>query len=59
VLLNTPEDLPSWEEKHNYDNLEKQYRIKTFEIEYDAEVIEELKNRVLNVRDYINQLSNE
>jgi hypothetical protein len=59
VLLNTPEDLPSWEEKHNYDNLEKQYRIKTFDIEYDSEVIEELKNRVLNVREYINQLSNE
>ena len=58
VLLNTPDEL-TYEEKHNYDNLDKQYRIKTFDIEYDAEVIEELKQRVLNVREYIKQLTNE
>lgn len=53
VLLNTPENVASWEVKHNYDNLGKEYRIKSYEIEYDAEVIEDLKQRVLNVRDYI------
>ena len=55
VLLNTPEEL-TYEEKHNYDSLEKKYRIKTFEIEYNSEVIAELIKRVINVREYINQL---
>jgi hypothetical protein len=58
VLLNTP-DVLTYEEKRYYDNLEKQYRIKTFDVNYDSEVIEDLKNRVLNVREYIKQLSNE
>ena len=58
VLLNTPEEL-TYEEKHNYDNLDKKYRIKTFGVEYNEEVIEDLRNRVLNVRDYIKQLTNE
>ena len=55
VLLNTPEEL-TYEEKHNYDSLEKKYRIKTFEIEYSSEVIAELIKRVINVREYITQL---
>ena len=55
VLLNTPEEL-TFEEKHNYDNVDKKYKIKTFEIEYDSEVIEDLKNRIINVREYINTL---
>lgn len=55
VLLNTPEEL-TYEEKHNYDSLDKKYRIKTFEIEYSSEVIEELIKRVINVREYITQL---
>ena len=55
VLLNTPEEL-TFETKHNYDNVSKEYKIKTFEIDYDAEVIEELKNRIINVRDYIKTL---
>ena len=56
VLLNTPEEL-TYEEKHNYDNLDKQYRIKTFDVEYNAEVIEDLKQRVLNVREYIKTIN--
>lgn len=55
VLLNTPDEL-TYEEKHNYDNVDKKYKIKTFEIEYNSEVIEDLKNRIINVREYINTL---
>lgn len=55
VLLNTPEEL-TFETKHNYDNVSKDFKIKTFEIEYDAEVIEDLKNRIINVRQYIQTL---
>jgi len=52
VLLNTPEEL-TYEEKHNYDNMDKKYRIKTFEIDYSEEVIADLKQRVTNVREYL------
>jgi hypothetical protein len=52
VLLNTPEEL-TYEEKHNYDSMEKQYRIKTFEIEYSEEVIADLQQRVTNIREFI------
>jgi hypothetical protein len=54
VLLNTPEDL-TWEEKHNYDSMDKKYRIKTFEIEYSEEVIADLKERVTNIRTFITE----
>lgn len=53
VLLNTPDDLPQWEDKHNYDNMDKKYRIKKYDIEYSEEVIQDLQNRVINVREYI------
>lgn len=56
VLLNTPDEL-TYEEKHNYDSLDKKYRIKTFDVDYDAEVIEKLQNKVLQVREFINQLN--
>lgn len=56
VLLNTPEEL-TYEEKNNYDSLDKKYRIKTFEIEYSSEVIAELIKRVINVREYISILN--
>ncbi len=59
VLLNTPEDIAKWEVKHNYDAMEKEYRIKTFSVSYQPEIIDELKNRVTNVREYIKQLTNE
>lgn len=52
VLLNAPDEL-TYEEKHNYDNLDKKYRIKIFSIDYDDEVIKNLKQRVINVREYI------
>lgn len=52
VLLNTPDEL-KYEEKHNYDNMDKQYRIKTFEIEYSEEVIADLQQRVTNIREFL------
>jgi len=52
VLLNTPEEM-HWETQHNYDALDKKYRIKTFDIVYDASVIEDLQKRVLNIREFI------
>jgi hypothetical protein len=53
--LNTPEEL-TYEEKHNYDDMDAKYRIKHFEIEYNAEVIEQLQNKVLEVREFINNI---
>jgi len=52
VLLNTPEEL-TYEEKHNYDEMDKQYRIKTFNINYSEEVIADLQKRVTDVREYL------
>ena len=53
VLLNTPDNLPSWEQEKDYSNLDKKYRIKTFSISYDESVIEDLKQRVTNIREFI------
>jgi hypothetical protein len=55
VLLNTPEEM-HWEPQHNYDALDKKYRIKTFDIVYDASVIEDLQNRVIKIREFIQTL---
>jgi hypothetical protein len=58
LLLNTPEKL-TYEPQHKYDNVDKKYRIKTFSVEYDAELIKEMQTRVETVREYITQLTNE
>lgn len=55
VLLNTPDEL-TYEEKYNYNNIDKKYRIKTYEINYDSEVIEKLKSKVVEVREFIKTL---
>lgn len=52
VLLNTPEEL-TFEEKHDYSNVDEKFKIKTFKIDYDFEVIKDLQNRVLSVREFI------
>lgn len=52
VLLNTPEEL-TYEEKHNYDSMDKKYRIKTFEFDYDETIISDLKTRVNAVREFL------
>lgn len=56
VLLNTPEEL-SYEQQNDYSNLDKKYRIKTFSIDYDKSIIEDLQQRVLNIRNYISTLN--
>jgi hypothetical protein len=55
VLLNTPEEM-HWETQHNYDALDKKYRVKTFDIIYDASVIKDLQSRVLKIREFIQTL---
>jgi hypothetical protein len=54
VLLNTP---PSYDnEAMTYDHLPISDRIKTFEIDYDQEVIDKLQQRVIDSRLYIKKL---
>lgn len=53
VLLNTPEYI-TWEKPHDYSAIDPKYRVKVFEFDYDAGFIQELQQRVLNARDYIN-----
>ena len=55
VLLNTPETFNTPE--ISYDNVDKKYRIKRYDFEFQPEVIDELKKRVLIARDYINTLN--
>lgn len=56
LLLNTPEDIASWEEPKDYENQPKENRIKSFEFEYQPEVIELLKNRVIETRNFLKSL---
>jgi len=58
VLLNTPEEL-TYEQKNDYSNLDKKFRIKTFSIDYDKLVIEDLQSRVLNIRNHIKTINYE
>lgn len=55
VLLNTPDDI-TYEEKHDYSGLNKSLRIKAFNINYDPEVIETLKDKVINCRRYLKSI---
>lgn len=54
ILLNTPETYNSME--IDYSNVDKKYRIKVYEFDYQPEIIEELQKRVLLAREYINTL---
>ena len=55
ILLNTPEEVV-FETPQNYDDLEKQFRIKTFNIDYDETVINNLIERVIATREYLTTL---
>lgn len=49
-------DIVEWDEAEkelSYDHLPDNLRIKVFEFEYDSELIEKLKNRVVEARSYI------
>jgi hypothetical protein len=54
VLLNTPETPFSME--ISYDNVDIKYRIKRYDFEYNPEIIEKLKERVILAREYINSI---
>ena len=56
VLMNTPEEL-TFEESHDYTEINSKYRIKTFDIEYDEEAMQEMKLKVEQSREYINGIS--
>jgi hypothetical protein len=51
VLMNTP--ATKWDAEISYDHVGKEYRIKTFEVNYDEKVIEMLQDKVLKCRDYL------
>lgn len=51
VLLNTPATYNTHE--LIYDNVDKKYRYKVFEFNYDPDIIEKLKQRVIDSRNYI------
>lgn len=52
VLLNTPEELV-YEQKRDYSEMDKKYRIKTFAFEYDQSIILDLQDRISKIREYI------
>lgn len=56
-LLNTPEELISWEELHDYSQIDEKYRFRRIKFEYNPEVIEELQGLVLEAREYIENLT--
>ena len=56
TLMTTPKDI-NFGKEDNYDEIDAKYRIKTFVIERDNEIIEKIKERVQEVQEYINQIS--
>ena len=54
VLLDTPATYTT--EEIRYDHIDKKYRIKCFDFDYDHELIEKLKTRVIEARKYIKNL---
>lgn len=55
VLMNTPEEL-TFEFSHDYSEISSDYRIKTFDVDYDANAIHHLQEQVKESRQYIKQL---
>lgn len=53
TLQNTPDEL-QWDEPIDYSIYPDTLRIKEFEIEFDADFIERVNNRVIECRNYIN-----
>ena len=57
TLQETPEHLlKPWEEPTSYENVPFEYRIKEFDIDFDPDFIESVKERVLVCREYIQGL---
>ena len=57
VLLTTPESYNNPE--MTYDHVDKKFRYKKFDFDYDPEIIEKLKEKVIDCRTYIKQKENE
>lgn len=55
-LMNTPDGVADWEEKHDYSNVNPELRYKKYAFEYDADHIEFLKSQVDKCRKFINTL---
>jgi hypothetical protein len=54
VLLDTPEELAYYpSDKVSYENIDLDYRVKVFPIEYDPSAIAQIQMRVLEAREYI------
>ena len=56
VLLNTPENISQYETHHDYSKIDPKLRIKTFAVEYDPAVIDELTEKVILTREKIAEL---
>jgi hypothetical protein len=54
VLMETPEDLTHVH--YDYSEVKPEHRVKVFPIQYDEEVIDQLHTRIIDSRNYINQL---
>tara|TARA_R100001530_G_C4310987_1_gene153004 strand:+ start:555 stop:1259 length:705 start_codon:yes stop_codon:yes gene_type:complete len=52
-----PEIREYVENNHSFENIPKELRVKTFIIEYDENIIEEIKQRVEECREYYNELN--
>ena len=56
-LIDESEELrQEVEAKHNFDHIPTEKRIKTFEVNYDAEVIQAIYKRIEECREYYNTL---
>jgi len=55
VLLNTPEYF-TYEQVLDYESFDKTLRCKSYDVDYDPEVIAMLQAKVVNAREYIKQL---
>ena len=55
TLQDTPDYL-TYEESVSYSHVENKYRIKEFDIDYDSQVIETAKDKIIECRDYVKEL---
>lgn len=52
-------EYEDFEKDYLYNSIEPKYRIKVFDIKRDEEIIQKLKDRVIESREYINKLNNQ
>lgn len=57
LLLNTPEHISKYEDHYNYDNVPKERKIKAFNVDYNPDVIDYLKNQVDLIREHLKQFN--